>query len=44
MADTGTSFYVGKTDNLYRADPTKISEKITSESDIDDAHGTGTLA
>jgi len=44
MVDTGTSFYIGKTDNLYRADPTKISEKITSETDVDDAHGTGTVA
>lgn len=44
MADTGTSFYIGKEDNLYRADPTKVSEKITSESGSSSDNGTGLIA
>ncbi|KKN54913.1 hypothetical protein LCGC14_0588060 [marine sediment metagenome] len=44
MTDSGTSFYIGKEDNLYRADPTRVSEKITSETDASPSHGTGTVA
>lgn len=47
MVDTGTSFYVGKQDNLYRADPTSIADKITANPPHPhpgDAHGAGLTA
>lgn len=41
MADSGTAFAVGKTDNLYKADPTLTSEQITSESGFNADNGCG---
>lgn len=44
MVDTGTSFYVAKERNLYRADPSRIADKLTHEAESSPDHGVGLKA